>query len=510
MDHSQESLLCEPLDLGSPIDWAQELILRPGTTLLYSGSSELGEYCEWDMIALQPSETLIYEPEEVLHSENEILLKLQEFMEAPWMNDQNEAISLHEWFSLSQRLGSALPMAHCMLSYELGAQARGISPRASQHASPALWAARYNAIYLFLRAEGRAWLISSSKIALDHLKSQLINAYQSAQFRLNQNEAYPSLNANNQRVNCEDQKSSEKNQHLFTPMVNFETYHQCFEALRESILSGDVYQMNLTLPLTYQREDRESALILFQRLCSVNAGQFSGFIQIDDRRSILSLSPERLVRWSGLLGERTEPSKRYIETAPIKGTRPRRKDPIQDEAERLGLLKSEKDAAEHVMILDLERNDLGRICESGSVRVVVNREARRYATVHHLVSVVRGELSRDIQLVDILKAIFPGGSITGAPKLRSMELIRSLEPFPRGIYCGALGYLDPLGGGDLNLPIRTLFCNLDQLIYHAGGGIVADSSVDHEWDELWVKTQGVERAFSKCHTSSKNQQTSNQ
>ena len=234
------------------------------------------------------------------------------------------------------------------------------------------------------------------------------------------------------------------------------------------------------------------SLSIFQEVWPINSGQFSALVLFDQDRSVLSFSPERLVKWSF---SQDQSQSSLIETAPIKGTRPRHHDLRADSEELKDLKMSVKDQAEHVMILDLERNDLGRICKSGSVKVTQDRVARSYATVHHLVSVVQGELLDNVSLSDILCAVFPGGSVTGAPKKRAMELIRKLEFSPRGIYCGALGYLDPLGGGDLNLPIRTIFLNKDHMEYHSGGGIVADSSAAGEWSELWVKTKGFEKAL---------------
>ena len=481
---------CKQLNIGSPIGWAHELSIKEGMVVLYSGLGKHSEYCDWDMIALKPKELLCLESTDVLGSEHEAFSRLETFMTAPWRDDQGLVITEDAWLSLSQHLNVTLPMAHCALSYELGAQAIGVDPRSEKHLTPSLWAARYQAIYLFKRDEGTGWLISASELEMDMLRTELSQAYVTAQ---KSRSAHPIQNTSLGEESISSSHHTHKR--FLSPALSYQEYCGQFEHLQEAILNGDVYQMNLTLPFSCKRLHQESSLSLFKRLCKVNAGQFSAFLQLDKSRSIISLSPERLARWSGRKGERHEPGVRWIETAPIKGTRPRRSDPEADEAERRSLINSVKDDAEHVMILDLERNDLGKLCESGSVEVLVDREARRYATVHHLVSVVRGRLSPTAKLTDILNAIFPGGSVTGAPKLRSMELIRKLEIHPRGVYCGALGYIDPLGGGDLNLPIRTLFCDDDTIVYHAGGGIVADSSPHHEWEEVWVKTQGVECAL---------------
>jgi anthranilate/para-aminobenzoate synthase component I len=283
--------------------------------------------------------------------------------------------------------------------------------------------------------------------------------------------------------------------------MGWPTYRGSIDTIQQHLSEGDIYQLNLTLGLTAKLVDEVTIEEVFTRLRDANSGQFGGLFRFDESRAAICLSPERLAVW----GEpHPSGSGRLIETAPIKGTRPKSNDPDQDLAERESLLKSEKDQAEHVMILDLERNDLGRICETGSVEVVVDRELRSYTTVHHLVSVVRGQLRSEVGLKEILKAIFPGGSVTGAPKLRAMETIRELEVGPRGIYCGALGYLDPRGGGDLNIPIRTALIHGQHFTYHSGGGIVADSTATGEWEELWVKTRGVQRGLGEPKTPERN------
>lgn len=481
LDSTDRAPYYEALDIGSPILWLHHLSLSQGDSVLYSGREGAGEYCDWDFIALEPQDVMLLEPHESQGREEEALARFDSFVNQPWRSDTGQVYSDTAWFSLGQTLQIIPPMIHCGLSYELGAQAKGIEPHDQHHNAPSLWAARYHSIYAYHRSSERGWLVACSLDKLGRLRDRLLTAHHKL---------------NDDPLTCEDSGAEKVTwiREAFSPSLGYTEYLERFNRLQEAVLSGDVYQMNLTIPLKATLQREIPSTYLFQHLCSVNGGQFSALCIIDENRSILSLSPERLAKWSGRLGDLCH-QKRIIETAPIKGTRPRRSDPCADESERQELISSEKDAAEHVMILDLERNDLGQICESGSVEVIVDREARRYATVHHLVSVIRGELSPHNGLLEILAAIFPGGSVTGAPKMRSMELIRHLESGARGIYCGALGYLDPCGGGDLNLPIRTLLRDRQDLIYHAGGGIVADSDPQEEWRELWVKTGGVESAL---------------
>ncbi len=180
-----------------------------------------------------------------------------------------------------------------------------------------------------------------------------------------------------------------------------------------------------------------------------------------------------------------------METRPIKGTRPRGQTPVQDQALAEALQASEKDRAENVMIVDLLRNDLGRVCRTGSVRVTELFSLESHASVHHLVSAVVGELPPEASAVTLLEAAFPGGSITGAPKRRAMEVIAELEPEPRGLYCGSVGYIGYDGGMDTSIAIRTAVCSRGIISYRAGGGIVADS---READEL-QETEHKARPF---------------
>src|SRR4029077_5091398 len=222
-------------------------------------------------------------------------------------------------------------------------------------------------------------------------------------------------------------------------------------------------------------------LALHDRLRRRNPAPFAAFLDFGDV-VVASSSPERFLR--------VQPDGR-VETRPIKGTRPRGLGPEHDAALALALAESEKDRAENVMIVDLLRNDLSRVCEPGSVRVPELFALEHYATVHHLVSTVVGDLVPTQDAADLVRAAFPGGSITGAPKVRAMQIIAELEPTRRGVYCGAIGYWSATGAFDTNIVIRTYLGLGDVVYFQAGGGIVADSDPEQEYRETLDKARGL-------------------
>jgi anthranilate synthase component 1 len=220
--------------------------------------------------------------------------------------------------------------------------------------------------------------------------------------------------------------------------------------------------------------------MLYERLRRTNPGPFSGLALVGGA-AILSSSPERLLRVSD----------GRVETRPIAGTRPRAQTQDPDLARRFELIASAKERAEHVMLIDLERNDLGRICQPGTVRVDELMTVESYAHVHHIVSNVSGELRPGARPGEVLRAVFPGGTITGCPKVRCMSIIRELECRPRGPYCGAMGYLNRDGSSDFNILIRTMTLAGDSLRLDAGAGIVADSVPESELEETRAKAKGM-------------------
>ncbi len=269
---------------------------------------------------------------------------------------------------------------------------------------------------------------------------------------------------------------------LEAPRSNFtrDQYRRAFDRIQAYIRAGDCYQVNLAQ--RFAARVAGDPWLAYRALRRLNPAPYSAYLNLPGVK-VLSSSPERFL----------EVRDGRVETRPIKGTRPRSADPALDV--RLGreLEASAKDRAENLMIVDLLRNDLGRTCTPGSVAVPRLFELESYATVHHLVSTVTGRLAQGSDALDLLRGAFPGGSITGAPKLRAMEIIEELEPHRRGVYCGAIGYLGFDGDMDTSIAIRILVHSGDRLRFWAGGGIVADSGPEAEYRECQDKAAALLR-----------------
>ena len=257
-------------------------------------------------------------------------------------------------------------------------------------------------------------------------------------------------------------------------------YRRGVRTALEHIGAGDVFQVNLSRAWRGRFASPPDAVRLYRRLRDRNPGPFAGLARVDGG-TIVSSSPERLLSVSGA----------EVQTRPIAGTRPRGADAAGDRRHRRALRASPKERAEHVMLIDLERNDLGRICAGGSVRVDEFMVMEAYAHVHHIVSNVRGTLRDDVSPGDTIAALFPGGTITGCPKVRCMEIIAALENEARGPYTGSMGWLGHDGRMDLNILIRTLVLQGDAVSLRAGAGIVADSDPDRELAETRSKARGL-------------------
>jgi anthranilate synthase component I len=257
---------------------------------------------------------------------------------------------------------------------------------------------------------------------------------------------------------------------------------------KEYIRAGDIYQTNLSRPWHVELEADPDIAALYNRLCTTNPAPFAALAQWRGA-SIISSSPERLIRIEG----------RRVDTRPIAGTRPRSRRPGDDVVEMTALAAHPKERAEHIMLIDLERNDLGRVCEAGTVHVDELMTIESYAHVHHIVSNVSGLLRADVTPIEAVRAVFPGGTITGVPKFRCMQIIAELEGVGRGAYTGSLGYLSRNGTMDLNILIRTLTLVGDQIELRAGGGIVADSEPQRELAETRAKARGLLAAFEVSH-----------
>jgi para-aminobenzoate synthetase component 1 len=261
-------------------------------------------------------------------------------------------------------------------------------------------------------------------------------------------------------------------------------YRRAVVAVKEWIRRGDIYQVNVSRRLDVDDLPPGSLPLLYAELVRRSPAPFCAYLDAGDH-VVVSNSPERFLR---VIGDR-------VETCPIKGTRPRGLTPEEDRWLAKELLASQKDHAEHVMIVDLERNDLGRICRTGSVRVPELAVLQSFANVHHIVSSVQGSLRHPGDIVGLLRATFPGGSITGAPKIRAMEIIESLEPSRRAVYTGAVGAFYADGELDLSVAIRTGLALGSRLSIHVGGGIVADSDPEEELQETRDKASAFARLW---------------
>lgn len=261
-------------------------------------------------------------------------------------------------------------------------------------------------------------------------------------------------------------------------------YQKAVGKVVDYILAGDIFEANISQRFDARLTKDFSSFDLYRRLRAINPAPFAAYMKFADI-ILASASPERFLK----LHEKS------IETRPIKGTRPRGKSLVEDQAYAKDLLQSAKDHAENVMIVDLLRNDLSKVCELHSVEVPQLCGLESYPTVHHLVSVVRGKLKREYKALDLFKACFPGGSITGAPKIRAMEIIAEIEPTARGPYCGSIGYIGFDGAMDTSIVIRTFAIKNNMLTFQAGGAVVADSDPQSEYEETLTKASALHKVL---------------
>ena len=279
-------------------------------------------------------------------------------------------------------------------------------------------------------------------------------------------------------------KPAKQDEHLFKVIgetksnMGKEAYVRAFNRIKHYLREGDCYQVNLAQRFVASCEG--DPWTAYQALRKLNAAPFSCYLNLPEVQ-ILSSSPERFLKLTDGV----------VETKPIKGTRPRKTDYAEDQQQIENLEASNKDRAENLMIVDLLRNDISKTCKKGSVKVPKLFDVESYATVHHLVSTVTGLLADNQHALDLLKSCFPGGSITGAPKIRAMEIIEELEPNRRGVYCGAIGYIGFDGNMDTNIAIRTLVHSENTIRFWAGGGIVNDSVAEDEYQESFDKAAAM-------------------
>jgi para-aminobenzoate synthetase component 1 len=282
--------------------------------------------------------------------------------------------------------------------------------------------------------------------------------------------------------------SGHSRQAVFKSNVTRDEYVRAIGRALNHIQQGDIYEINLSHQVVVEAQSNATNIKpweLYARLRELSPSHFSAFLNAGNHQ-ILSTSPERFLCLK----------KGIAQIRPMKGTRPRGRTPEEDTVFRQELLHSKKEIAELLMVTDLERNDLGRVCEFGSVRVKEMRTIEEYKTVFQATSMVEGKLRADRNCFDLIEACFPGGSVTGCPKISAMRLIDGLEVSKRGVYTGAFGYIDFSGNLDFNILIRTLLLNEGKVSFHVGGGIVADSDPLMEYDETWVKAKALMECLS--------------
>ncbi|MGR3178200.1 MAG: aminodeoxychorismate synthase component I [Candidatus Anammoxibacter sp.] len=298
----------------------------------------------------------------------------------------------------------------------------------------------------------------------------------------------------NKHVNEHETCCQPNHERLTSPLTsNFtkEEYISAVKKAKEYINAGDIYQVNLSQ--RFETKTTLSPFNLYKRLRNINPAPYSSFIGFDGL-SIISSSPERYLSVKAINNSIGCKTKALVQIRPIKGTRQRHNDKTKDAQARDELFSSPKDDAELTMIVDLERNDLGRVCDYGSVKVVEKKVLESFATVHHLVSTIEGDLNKNFDIIDLIKATFPGGSITGAPKIRAMHIIDELESTKRSVYTGAIGYIGFDGNVDLSMAIRTFLMNGDKVSFQVGGAIVADSDPLVEYEETMTKAYAMIKA----------------
>ncbi len=345
------------------------------------------------------------------------------------------------------------------VSYDFGATLEPKARISSRDAiAPLMVLQAYDTVISFDHLQERAWIVSDAEQKIDALEKLLKS------------------------------KPAEAGSHLVSGFVSNMTRTQYEAAVQKTIdyiLDGDIFQANITQCWSAARPADFDAYGFYKVLRQRNPGTFQALLDYGDA-TVISSSPERLISFDGTTAE----------ARPIKGTRRRDDDTSRDAALVVELMASRKDRAENVMIVDLLRNDISRVAKPGTVRVPTLCGLETYANVHHLVSVVRGELRDGLSQVDLFRAVFPGGSITGAPKIRAIEIIDELEGMGRGVYCGAIGYFGYNGHCDFNIAIRTVQIAQDVIRVQGGGGITARSEPAAEYDESVLKVARILESFS--------------
>jgi para-aminobenzoate synthetase component 1 len=339
---------------------------------------------------------------------------------------------------------------------------------------PECYLAFYDTAIAFDHLEGKAYLVSTGFPELEERKRKWRGAEKLEEMK--------SRTLNKSSFSGELISIPAEEGIVLKSNFSHQEYLKAVAIAREYICAGDIFQVNLSQ--RFEADLNIPPYELYQRLRQINPAPFASYLDFDGV-SVVSASPERFLKVHG----------DWVETRPIKGTRPRSKSMAEDEALSQELLSSAKDRAENVMIVDLERNDIGRVCRYGTVQVTELAILETYPTVFHLTSTVRGRLRSGKNRIDLLKATFPGGSITGAPKVRAMEIIDELEPTRRSVYTGSIGYLSFSGEMDINIVIRTFLIKGEKAYFQVGGGIVYDSEPEAEYEETLDKARALIQAL---------------
>lgn len=459
--------MIEEIGISSLEAWRRLRHLR-GVQFLDSAKFD-PEHGRWSILMADPAEVIFGTGRAIQWRNSDGLLQ---FDSDPW-----EAIEyfLSRFFPAVpcraqdpiEAAGSGLVAGY--LGYELGHALEQLpAPRKPVLEHPDFWLAYYDTVAVFDHSEGRAYLVSSGRSGRGGA------SLQRARFRLDQflDEfdggviAFPTAGVGVP---------------TWRPLVSRDEYASRFDRIQSYIRRGDIYQANLTYP--FLSSDIPAPTWIYERLRELNPAPFAAYLDAGPFQ-VLSSSPEEFLELTG----------REVRTRPIKGTCPRYGDGPLDWERAQGLLQSAKNRAELLMITDLLRNDLGRIAEFGSVCVPELVKCEEFATVYHLVSTITAHLKPGVEPLDVLMACFPGGSITGAPKLRSQEIIHELEPYARGVYTGSIGWIGA-GMSHWNIAIRTLICAQGQASFSVGGAITSDSSCDAEHHETLDKARALLRVF---------------
>ncbi|MDH5517755.1 MAG: aminodeoxychorismate synthase component I [Gammaproteobacteria bacterium] len=419
-------------------------------------STAVGATARYDILFTFPAETLCLD-RQGLHLSSAGAVEEASFLDAldaRWSEQATDQQNL-----------SGLPFTggwYLYLAYEIAAEIEpGLNLPADNSGLPVALATRFQSALIIDQQTQRAYFVSESDFDHQFYQQQISQAC-AALKPVQQAQISSSFNEEDAAIH----------------LKNLEKIHQY-------IVDGDIFQANLSRLWQVELEQELSDSELFLLLKLNNPSPFACVSTLPGG-SIISSSPERLV---------SSKNKR-LDTRPIAGTRPRAADQDADRLLTDELISNPKERAEHIMLLDLERNDLGRVCEAGSIRVDELMSIESYQHVHHIVSNVTGQLRPSVSPVEVIKAVFPGGTITGCPKVRCMEILAELENTGRGAYTGSVGYINLNGDMDLNILIRTLVKNKRQILFRAGGGIVADSDPLHELAETRAKAKGMINALS--------------